>query len=59
MEFREFKVLQNNPSLNTKAHNTWMMIESERTLQCDENKQTTSLIKKPSVFKKPVDQSDK
>jgi len=35
------------------------MIESERTLQCDENKQTTSLIKKPSVFKKPVDQSDK
>lgn len=38
VEFSEFKVVQNNPAQKQKAHNSWAVIESEKTLEWDENK---------------------
>ena len=51
IEFSEFKVVQNNPTQKQKAHNSWAVIESEKTLECDENNKVPDLIKKPSIFK--------
>lgn len=38
IEFSEFKIVQNNPAQKQKAHNSWAVIESEKTLEWDENK---------------------
>lgn len=51
--------MQNNPSQKTKAHNTWVVVESEKSVECDENFKIAELIKRPSIFKKPTDTSDK
>jgi hypothetical protein len=59
VEFYEFKIVQNNPSHKTKAHNSWVIIESEKNLSQDENNQFPDLVKCPSVFKKPTDKSDR
>ena len=33
IEFHEFKVVQNNSSQKAKAHNAWVVVESEKVLQ--------------------------
>lgn len=37
LEYFEFKVVQNNPSQKTKAHNAWAILESNKTMDIDEN----------------------
>ena len=51
VEYYEFKIVQNNPNHKTKAHNSWVIIESEKVLEEDENKQFENLLKCPSIFK--------
>lgn len=60
LEFREFKVVQNVPSQSKpKAHNSWVIIDSQKTLDLDENFQVGDLLKKPTILRKPVDKSEK
>ena len=51
IEFYEFKVIQNNNEQTKMLHNSWVVIESEKTLNLDENNSVSDLIKKPSVHK--------
>lgn len=57
-EFYEFKVVQNNPTHKTKAHNSWVIIESQKKVTPDANNIFPDILKCPSVLKKPVDNSD-
>lgn len=42
-----------------KAHNVWVITESDKALDIDANDEVPSLVKKPSIFKKPIDNSTK
>jgi hypothetical protein len=48
--FHEFKVLQNNPTQNTRGHNSWVLIDSQKCLEIDENLNVEDLVKKSSIF---------
>lgn len=59
LEFHEFKVVTNQVKTKTKTHNSWVIIESEKALECDENFRVDDLVKKPTITKKPADSSDR
>lgn len=60
LQYHEFKIVQNNQNQSkTNGHNVWVITESEKILQCSGDYTVPKLVKKPTIFKKPIDSSDK